>query len=175
MGSRFADRRLRHGAHHGYCSALGRRGAAGEATAGPARGSAPARGWRPHAVPAGYSGNGAGRRARTDRAPRRRRTRSAARSLVLTRPLPADVYLDTSVVVAAIIAGTPHSAASSAFCLSLAEQGSRVYFSQLLRLEYGEAIRRLVRRDQLPEDLRLRYDLARWDADVAVRRRWMRF
>ncbi len=95
------------------------------------------------------------------------------------RDLPSDVYLDSSLVVAAIVRGSDHSRASADFCAQLAERGSRVYFSQVLRLELAEAVRRLAadpkRAARLPPDLRREYQLGQWGTNLFVRQRWMDF
>jgi len=55
----------------------------------------------------------------------------------------SDIYLDTSIAAAAISSGDPHSAACMAFCAHLAQDNTTVYFSQLLRLEIAQFIRKL--------------------------------
>jgi len=91
-------------------------------------------------------------------------------------PLPDDIYLDTSFAVAAIVRGSRHSTACTAFCAQLISHGARVYFSQLLRLELAEAIRRLATKtEDLPADLRRDYQLDAWGTDFLVRQRWMDF
>ena len=86
-----------------------------------------------------------------------------------------DIYLDSSVLVDAMFAGLPHFAPSDAFCLRLANDGSNIYFSQLLYLEVGEAIRRLATKQQLPANLRRQYNLGDWATNASVRARWMSF
>jgi len=71
----------------------------------------------------------------------------------------SDVYLDSSLVVAATIAGIPHSDACTAFCSRLIADNSHIFFSQILRLEIAEAVRKLATRAQLPEDIRQEYQL----------------
>lgn len=87
----------------------------------------------------------------------------------------SDVYLDASLVVAAMLDGLPDSIACTAFCARLVRENSRVYFSQILRLEIAEAFRKLASRQQLPENLRQEYQLADWVTHPFVRRRWMTF
>ncbi|HEY7060014.1 MAG TPA: type II toxin-antitoxin system VapC family toxin [Chloroflexota bacterium] len=91
--------------------------------------------------------------------------------------MPARIYLDTSIVVAAMIGGVAHSAPSCEFCQRLAVAGSQIYYSQLLPLEVVEAIKNLVvrRPAQLPEHLRRRYRLDDWESDRVVRQRWLAF
>lgn len=87
-------------------------------------------------------------------------------------PPPADVFLDTSVVVASIFAGTPHADASRRFSAALATAKSRVYFSVVLRLEFAQALRKLVTKRQLPDTFREQFQLGEWDRNVLVRQRW---
>jgi len=88
--------------------------------------------------------------------------------------VPNYVYRDTSLVIATIVPGLPHARASDAFCTQLARQGSRIGFSQILRLELSRAIRNLAsRRGQLPLNTQQSYRLDEWDTNVAVRQRWM--
>ncbi len=88
--------------------------------------------------------------------------------------VPNYVYRDTSLVIATIVPGLPHARASDAFCTQLAHQGSRIGFSQILRLELSRAIRNLAsRRGQLPLNTQQSYRLDEWDTNVAVRQRWM--
>ncbi|MCA1669091.1 MAG: PIN domain-containing protein [Thermomicrobia bacterium] len=87
----------------------------------------------------------------------------------------SDVYLDTSLVIAAMLDGLPDSTASAAFCARLVRDNSRVCFSQVLRLEIAEAFRKLASRQQLPESLRQEYHLGDWATRPRVRQRWMAF
>lgn len=89
-------------------------------------------------------------------------------------PLP-DIYLDSSVLVEAMFSGLPHYEASDAFCARVANDGNRIYFSQLLRLEVGEAVRRLATKQQLPLLLRQQHGLDEWATSEAIRREWMSF
>lgn len=90
--------------------------------------------------------------------------------------LPRRIYLDTSFVIASLIAGLAHSEPCAAFCEQLADRRSVVYFSYLLRLEIAQALKNVATRPrQLPESLRLQFRLAQWATESAVRRRWMRF
>lgn len=98
---------------------------------------------------------------------------------MIGRDLPSDVYLDSSLVVAAVVRGSDHSQASVDFCARLVDRGSRVYFSQVLRLELSEAIRKLAadprRAARLPPDLRREHQLDQWGTNLFVRQRWMDF
>jgi predicted nucleic acid-binding protein len=89
-------------------------------------------------------------------------------------PRPSDVYLDTSVVVAAAFPGTNLSGPSRRFCQELVTAESRVYFSQILWLEAAQAMRKFATRpDALPAVTRADYHLDAWDGDFLVRQRWM--
>src|SRR4051812_34685782 len=88
--------------------------------------------------------------------------------------VPNHVYLDTSVVIAALVSGVPNARASEAFCARLVQQRSHVYCSQILRLELSQAIRNLASRlNQLPLQTQRQYRLDDWQTDVSVRQRWM--
>jgi predicted nucleic acid-binding protein len=94
--------------------------------------------------------------------------------------LPSDIYLDTSIVVAATIAGIAHAGPSQQFCERLGIFGARVYVSTLLRLEFVNALRSLAlprnpRRPRLPEATRQQFRLQDWETAAAVREAWMGF
>lgn len=90
--------------------------------------------------------------------------------------MPSDIYLDTSTVVAATIAGSTNSRANARFCDRLVSQQSSIYFSQLMRLEYSEAFKKLATKPgELPAELRRQYQLDDWGTNLLVRRRWMDF
>ncbi len=87
---------------------------------------------------------------------------------------PRHVYIGTSVLVGAIISSAPHAAACGDFCDRLIAAESRVYFSQILRMELSQALRRLATtRTNLSPAVYERYGLANWGASAAVRRRWL--
>lgn len=90
-------------------------------------------------------------------------------------PSLTDVYLDTSVVVPAVVAGLEYAEVCVDFCAALVRQGTRVYFSQLLRVEYAQTILKLgqKRRHQLPVELRKQYGLDQWASNAMVRQQWM--
>src|SRR4051812_49135320 len=93
---------------------------------------------------------------------------------MVVRLLPRDIYLDTSIVVAAIVPGTPNARVSRDFFQGLLERNTRIHFSQILRIEVAQAIRNLAsRRGQLPLRTQRRYRLDEWESNEAVRRRWM--
>ncbi|MBA3415215.1 MAG: type II toxin-antitoxin system VapC family toxin [Chloroflexia bacterium] len=94
----------------------------------------------------------------------------------MSGPAPAgDVYLDTSIVVAASIEGSHHATSCAAFCDDLVAAASRVLFSQVLRLELSQAILKVAtRRQGLSLDIRNEFRLDEWGASSAVRERWLR-
>lgn len=97
--------------------------------------------------------------------------------MIAGTPLPADVYLDTSIVLAALLPGLAHSGPGLQFCDQLARQGSTVYFSQLLRLEIAQALRNVATRmpAQLSAHLRQQFRLDHWSIREDVRRGWMTY
>ncbi len=99
---------------------------------------------------------------------------------MVQRPLPADVYLETSIVVSATIAGLAHSTPSQQFCEALGTFGARIYFSTLLHLEFANAMRKLARPrrrqpPRLPPATWQQFHLDRWATDEPVRHEWLRF
>ena len=93
---------------------------------------------------------------------------------MLSQPTPRHIYLDTSVIVGAIVTGAPHANACSVFCNWLAARDSRVYFSQVLRLELSQALRHLAtRHQQLPQSVQQQYQLDQWGTSAPVRERWL--
>ena len=88
---------------------------------------------------------------------------------------PSDIYLDTSIVVAASIEESVHAISCAAFCDDVVAAGSRVYFSQVLRLELSQAILKLATRQRgLSLDIRSEYRLDEWGTNSEVRDRWLR-
>jgi predicted nucleic acid-binding protein len=91
-------------------------------------------------------------------------------------PFPRHVFLDSGVVIAAIIPGSQFWLGCDAFCADLIARDCRVYFSQILRLELTEAIRKLATiPGRAPENLYARFRLGDWERDRSVRRDWLRF
>lgn len=86
------------------------------------------------------------------------------------------MYLDSSVIVASIFVGSPHSEAADEFLQHLIIHGSTVYFSELVRFEYAQAIRNLAtRRNLLPAAQREQFNLDRWEGDLFVRTHWLSY
>jgi predicted nucleic acid-binding protein len=86
---------------------------------------------------------------------------------------PSDVLLDTSVIAAAIVPGLPHAAACASFCRDLVADGTTIYFSRIVRLEFGQLWSRLPTSQYLPSDVQRRFYLGAWSKDPTVRLRWM--
>jgi hypothetical protein len=85
--------------------------------------------------------------------------------------LPSRVYLDSGVVIAAIVPGSLFWTECDAFCDRLIAEGCEVYFSQILRLELSEAIRKLATiPGRAPAGLYSRFRLNDWARDPTVRR-----
>ncbi|MGH2534127.1 MAG: type II toxin-antitoxin system VapC family toxin [Thermomicrobiales bacterium] len=92
------------------------------------------------------------------------------------RPLPLQVYLDTSIIFAAMFRESENWAAGSAFCRRLVEEGCQVYFSQIVRLELSEAIRKLATiPGRTPYELGRQFQLDQWEQSIFIRRRWFQF
>jgi predicted nucleic acid-binding protein len=94
---------------------------------------------------------------------------------VITSPLPSSVYLDTSIVVAAMFAETPHAAASAEFCAAVARQGGRAFFSQILWLELSQVLAKLPHGPHVPVAQRSAHRLDAWDTNRVVREQWLAF
>lgn len=96
--------------------------------------------------------------------------------MLLGEPLPEHVYLDTSIVLACILAGDPQSHLATAFCSDIAQHGAHVYFSHILWLEVANVFKKCATvPGKLAPDLHRSYGLDRWEHDFMVRQRWMAF
>ena len=83
------------------------------------------------------------------------------------------VYFDTSLITtAAIQPAVEHHEAAISFCERTIAARSSVYFSELMRLEYAQALRALS--TTVDEATRRAFRLHRWD-QVGVRRQWMEY
>lgn len=88
-------------------------------------------------------------------------------------PLPPAVYLDTSVVVAALFDANPHHRAALDFCADLNQRSVPVYFSQLLRIELLQSLRIVATTPALLSGAtRRRYRLQHRGSDAGVRAMW---
>jgi predicted nucleic acid-binding protein len=88
----------------------------------------------------------------------------------------SDVYLDTSVIVAAIVAGSTNHTSSAEFCARLTTGGGRIFFSNIVRLELSQAIRKLATKaERLDPGIHEYFGLGRWETDFIVRQRWMQY
>src|SRR5215216_5771208 len=84
--------------------------------------------------------------------------------------LPSRVFLDSGVVVAVMIPGSQFWTGCDVFCERLIAEGCEVYFSQILRLELSEAIRKLATiPGRAPAELYSRFRLKEWERDPTVR------
>jgi predicted nucleic acid-binding protein len=87
---------------------------------------------------------------------------------------PVEIYLDTSVLVSALVRTAPHTTACRSFCQQLIAANSRVYFSQFVRVELLQALRRLATtQHNLAASVRSQYSLEQWGTDPGVRRAWL--
>lgn len=87
----------------------------------------------------------------------------------------SEIFLDTGVVIGALFPGTPDAQACSIFCEHLVAAGSRVYISQVMRLDLARVLRRLATKpDKLPIALRDAYAPNRWGENPLIRQRWLR-
>lgn len=86
--------------------------------------------------------------------------------------MPSDsYYLDTSVVVAAVVDSVAHHRSALDFCQQRFDERASIYYSELLRLEYAQAFRALPSR--LGPDIQREHGLHRWHQQE-VRERWFR-
>lgn len=91
----------------------------------------------------------------------------------MQQPVPTDIYLDTDVVVNCVIQGLVHSEACLQASSEVARSGSTVWFSQILLIEFAQAVRSIATRREVPERLFQEFDLENW-ANAGVRRGWLR-
>ncbi|MGH9176054.1 MAG: type II toxin-antitoxin system VapC family toxin [Vicinamibacterales bacterium] len=88
--------------------------------------------------------------------------------------LPSRIYLDTGVVVAAIMRGALYHEPARDFCVTLANASSHVYFSSLLQVEFLQALVAIGNDPtQVPGGIRRRYRLHRWGESDAIRLTWL--
>jgi len=74
-------------------------------------------------------------------------------------PLPAEVLLDTSYVVEALIVSQPHHTAAVNSLVRLATEGVRIRFSSMLELELAETAFQIALKENHPKDWkRFRHD-----------------
>ena len=89
-------------------------------------------------------------------------------------PVPAEVFLDSSVVIAALYPGTTNSKAAIEYCNELRNNSSVVFLSDVLRIEVGRGMRRLA---TIPGDLpqATRTAVSIWtvgERNPLIRQRW---
>lgn len=86
-----------------------------------------------------------------------------------------DLYVDSSLLTAATLAGTHHSQAAAVFFDQLLQPPVRLYFSHLVRYEFLRALERLATsRTLLAPEVRAVHALDEWDS-AHVRQRWFEF
>jgi predicted nucleic acid-binding protein len=89
-------------------------------------------------------------------------------------PPPVQLYLDTNVCIAYLIAGHPHHTQARALVQSLAAStATTLYLSSLSWLEFAHVVTRQDFRDALPASWQRRHHLARWEGPPAVRRAYV--
>lgn len=88
--------------------------------------------------------------------------------------IPERVYLDTNVIVYALIRDMAHSEVCLNACQALIDADSTIYISHLTRLEFLQAVRGLANSDSLPDEVRQRFALSDWE-NFMVRERWLNF
>jgi predicted nucleic acid-binding protein len=82
-------------------------------------------------------------------------------------------YLDTSVVVAALLPAIPNHRACAAFCAALEASRTRVFLSQITRFEVAQSWFRLPTMPYIDAETRRTYRLGAWDRNTLVREHWM--
>lgn len=88
--------------------------------------------------------------------------------------MPSDIYLDTGLVVAAMMHGAMYHVAARDFCTALAEASSHIYFSSLLQVELLQTLVSIGNDPvQLPGRVRRRYRLHRWGDSDTIRLTWL--
>jgi predicted nucleic acid-binding protein len=93
---------------------------------------------------------------------------------VIRFPLPEHIALDTSVIIAAAYSDVEHSAEANELLNSVREEGVAVYFSSLLRVEFGRVVRRLATNPtSLSEATRDSFALSEWSTHPLIRQRWL--
>lgn len=91
----------------------------------------------------------------------------------MTSPVVIGSYLDTSVLVAALVPVIPHHRACVNYCRSLVTAQARVFISSVIRIEFAQAWFLLPRMPYVDDEMRHDHRLGAWDRNVAVRERWM--
>lgn len=100
-------------------------------------------------------------------------------AISLASILPSRMYVETSIFVGAVVQGPDDSAACLSFVDGLREANTQVVYSELMRLEFANAVAELARstrrRGELPEEIVKEFALDRWSTDPAVRSHWLQF
>jgi len=88
----------------------------------------------------------------------------------------ARVYLDSGVLIGAVVEGVDHTTASTNFCQQIVNDRTTVAISALSRYEVAHIASLLgnpAGRRRLPDSVVQEYELTNWSADESVRDRWM--
>ncbi len=89
--------------------------------------------------------------------------------------VPLNVYLETSIVAAAIIGGSAHSQASRDVCAALSHANSTVYFSRLVRIEVLQILKKYATKDLATPQVREAFRLDQFSRNLIIRQRWLDF
>ena len=87
--------------------------------------------------------------------------------------VPSAVYLDTNVILAALMPAIPHHHACADFCDAVVAGRTRVFCSRVLRLEFGQVWFQLPNSPYLGTEMTRQFRLGAWGRNSAVREQWM--
>lgn len=89
---------------------------------------------------------------------------------------PGVVYIDTSLVIAAILSGSANHVVARDYGRALSGAGSAIYFSQILRMELLQALRKIGTDPRgMRGSVRREYRLQHWGRLESVREHWLRY
>ena len=92
---------------------------------------------------------------------------------------PAHVFLDTSILIGAVFAGTPDAAACLAFCNEIDANDSVPVISELAYVEFADTVAKFgrspARRAEIDPAICGQFDLEHWTNSDVVRHAWMEF
>ena len=87
--------------------------------------------------------------------------------------VPSAVYLDTNVILAALMPAIPHHHACADFCDAVVAGRTRAFCSRVLRLEFGQVWFQLPNSPYLGTEMTRQFRLGAWGRNSAVREQWM--
>ena len=87
--------------------------------------------------------------------------------------IPDRVFIDTSVVAAYLVPAIAHHSACVQFYDSLSPEKTRLHFSDVLRIEFGDVWFRLPRTRYFDPTIIRQFRLGAWDRNTLVRIQWM--